>query len=130
MKKNRFRKHERLTSLKTIEKLFTEGNVFVLHPYRVFWLKNEDQDSILKIAISVPKKRFKRAVDRNLLKRRTREAYRTQKLDLTEALQLNEIKLSVFFVYINDTIVEFPIIEKQMLQILKKLKGQINLKNI
>lgn len=127
MKKNTFRKQERLTSRKTIEKLFTEGNVFVLHPYRVFWLKNEDQDNFLKIVISVPKKRFKRAVDRNLLKRRTREAYRTQKLDLTEALQLNEIKLSVFFVYINDTIVEFPIIEKQMLQILEKLKTLINL---
>lgn len=127
MKKNTFRKQERLTSRKTIEKLFTEGNVFILHPYRVFWLKNEDQDNFLKIVISVPKKRFKRAVDRNLLKRRTREAYRTQKLDLTEALQLNEIKLSVFFVYINDTIVEFPIIEKQMLQILEKLKTLINL---
>ena len=127
MKKNTFRKQERLTSRKTIEKLFTEGNVFILHPYRVFWLKNEDQDNFLKIVISVPKKRFKRAVDRNLLKRRTREAYRTQKLDLTEALQLNEIKLSVFFVYINDTIVEFPIIEKQMLQILEKLKTFINL---
>ena len=126
MKKNTFRKQERLTSLKTIEKLFTEGNVFVLHPYRVFWLRNEDQENCLKIAISVPKKRFKKAVDRNLLKRRTREAFRTQKYELTETLQLNQLKLSVFLVYINDTIVEFSFLEKQMLQVLQKLNNHMN----
>ncbi len=126
MKKNTFRKQERLTSLKTIEKLFTEGNVFVIHPYRVFWLRNEDQENCLKIAISVPKKRFKKAVDRNLLKRRTREAFRTQKDELTETLQLNQLKLSVFLVYINDTIVEFSFLEKQMLQVLQKLNNDMN----
>lgn len=126
MKKNTFRKQERLTSLKTIEKLFTEGNVFVIHPYRVFWLRNEDQENCLKIAISVPKKRFKKAVDRNLLKRRTREAFRTQKDELTETLQLNQLKLSVFLVYINDTIVEFSFLEKQMLQVLQKLNNHMN----
>ena len=126
MKKNTFRKQERLTSLKTIEKLFTEGNVFVLHPYRVFWLRNEDQENCLKIAISVPKKRFKKAVDRNLLKRRTREAFRIQKHELTESLQLNQLKLSVFLVYINDTIVEFSFLEKQMLQVLQKLNNHMN----
>ena len=126
MKKNTFRKQERLTSLKTIEKLFTEGNVFVIHPYRVFWLRNEDQENCLKIAISVPKKRFKKAVDRNLLKRRTREAFRTQKDELTETLQLNQLKLSVFLVYINDTIVEFSFLEKKMLQVLQKLNNDMN----
>jgi len=126
VKKNTFRKQERLTSLKTIEKLFTEGNVFVIHPYRVFWLRNEDQENCLKIAISVPKKRFKKAVDRNLLKRRTREAFRTQKDELTETLQLNQLKLSVFLVYINDTIVEFSFLEKKMLQVLQKLNNDMN----
>ena len=126
MKKNTFRKQERLTSLKTIEKLFTEGNVFVIHPYRVFWLRNEDQENCLKIAISVPKKRFKKAVDRNLLKRRTREAFRTQKDELTETLQLNQLKLSVFLVYINDTIVEFSFLEKKILQVLQKLNNDMN----
>lgn len=126
MKKNTFRKQERLTSLKTIEKLFTEGNVFVLDPYRVFWLKNEDQENCLKIAISVPKKRFKKAVDRNLLKRKTREAFRTQKHELTDNLQINQLKLSVFLVYINDSIVEYSFIEKQMLQVLQKLNSYIS----
>ena len=47
-----------------IEKLFAEGNTFTIHPYRVFWLPFEEQDTPLKFAIGVPKKRFKNAVDR------------------------------------------------------------------
>lgn len=127
MKKHTLKKQERLKSRKVIEKLFAEGNTFTINPYRIFWLPLEEQDTPLKFAIGVPKKRFKNAVDRNLLKRRSREAYRTQKCDLEVSLQLNNMKISVFLVYINDTVVEYPVIHEQVQKIIHKLITSLNL---
>ena len=125
MRKNTFKKRERLNSRKTIEKLFAEGNTFTVHPYRVFWLTNDNQDTYLKFAISIPKKKFKKAVDRNLLKRRTREAYRTQKHDLLETLHMHNKKISFFLVYLDNAIVPYSIIEEQINKILEKLKNSV-----
>ena len=75
-----FKKEERLCNVKLIEKLFTDGSSFLVYPFRIIWL-SEVANSVhpVQVLISVPKKRFKRAVDRNLLKRRIRELYRIHK---------------------------------------------------
>ncbi|WP_044172595.1 ribonuclease P protein component [Flectobacillus major] len=125
--KKTFKKSERLSSKKIIESLFDKGSeqtksVF-LYPFRVSFLeKNTDTPSteLPQILISVSKRYFKHAVDRNLIKRRTREAYRLNKQLL---LQKNTQPLPAYiaFVYIAKKIEDYAKIEKAMKGILYKM---------
>ncbi len=81
-----FSKSEHLKSNKTIAALFEQGTSFVNFPLRVVWMPIESSpDSLmpLQVAFSVSKKSFKRAVDRNRIRRLLREAYRLQKHSFT-----------------------------------------------
>jgi ribonuclease P protein component len=71
-------------------------------------------EGVLQMGVSVGKRHFKRAVDRNLLKRRIREAYRKQKLELKETLMASGISMDIFFVYSNARISEYAEIETAM----------------
>src|SRR5436190_6585537 len=74
-------KAERLRSRKTISLLFEKGKSITMHPLKMLWLQTPNKEgSILQFTVAVPKKNFKRAVDRNRLKRRMREAVRKNKL--------------------------------------------------
>jgi len=80
MGKFTFKKEERISKEKIIQELFEKGSSFYLYPFKVFFLPNPDAAfPVHQILISVSKKNFKRAVDRNLIKRRIREAYRLNK---------------------------------------------------
>ncbi|HTE29523.1 MAG TPA: ribonuclease P protein component [Chryseolinea sp.] len=83
MRKFTFRKEEKLTSEKLIQELFAKGSSFYLFPFKVFYMSNPDQDRAShQVLVTVSKKNFSRAVDRNLIKRRIREAYRLNKASL------------------------------------------------
>ncbi|HNR74350.1 MAG TPA: ribonuclease P protein component [Cyclobacteriaceae bacterium] len=82
----RFKKNERLSKEKWIQELFEKGSSFYLSPFKIIYLKHPDSTLPNQILISVPSRQFKKAVDRNLIKRRIREAYRTQKSNLTQPL--------------------------------------------
>ena len=73
---NTLHKAERLNRKKVIEKMFAGGSrSFSLFPLRVVWLPVEELAAPVSILVSVSKRRFKRAVKRNRVKRRVREAY-------------------------------------------------------
>ena len=75
-----FNKKEKLKSQKLIEKLFAQGQSVVAHPLRMVYIKTDFDEAIkIKAGVSVSKRHFKKAVDRNRLKRLMREAYRLQK---------------------------------------------------
>ena len=90
-------------------------------------------EGILQMGVSVGKRHFKRAVDRNLLKRRIREAYRKQKHDVKETLTALGISMDIFFVYSNARISDYAEIELAMAQglaiLMDKLKTQTSKKN-
>lgn len=73
-----FPKKERLHSKKLIQELFDNGSSFYLYPFKIVWKTGTDNDTH-QVLFSVSKRGFKRAVDRNLIKRRMREAYRLNK---------------------------------------------------
>src|ERR1043166_5363776 len=80
-------KSERLKSRKQIEQLFAEGKNFPMSPFRVYYRTSpfvSGSASNLQFGAAVSAKNFKRAVDRNRIKRLTREAYRLQKNQLQE----------------------------------------------
>src|SRR5580765_8282307 len=93
---------ERLKSRKLIEQLFSEGKSFSLHPYRVYYLFSPhppDSKFSIQFGVGVSAKNFKKAVDRNRVKRITREAYRMQKTELQNKLNTKALHLNVFFIY-------------------------------
>ena len=88
----------------------------------------EEVDGILQMGVSVGKRHFKRAVDRNLLKRRIREAYRKQKHEVKETLTALGISMDIFFVYSNARISDYAEIETAMTNGLSLLKDKISAK--
>jgi ribonuclease P protein component len=117
MGKFTFRKEEKLKSEKNIQELFSKGSSFYLFPFKVIVLPNPNPGvRVHQILISVSKRNFKRAVDRNLIKRRFREAYRLQK----EALPASP-RLILGFLYTHKEILQGEEIAKKTLQALRKI---------
>lgn len=105
---NTFTKAERLCSQTAIDWLFDgKGNSFSVWPFRIVFksrpLTDTDTESSLpQLLISVPKKKFHHAVDRNRVKRLVREAYRTNKHDLVETAQSQRLDVRLAIIYLAD----------------------------
>ena len=117
-----FGKNEKLKSKKAIENLFSEGQSHVSRPVRIVYHIKPKEDYENKMGVSVAKKRFKHAADRNLLKRRIREAYRLNK----SLIEANEnYSVDILFIYTSSRIAEFETIDKAMKEVLEKLNEKI-----
>ena len=107
-----FKKEERLNSRKVIQDLYDTGKPFNSKCFRVFWKNaSHPETSPAKILISVSKKNFKRAVDRNRIKRLIREAYRKNKKILFDALNTGNKKIVFALSYIAKEELTFEEIE-------------------
>ena len=117
----KFTKAERLSSKKEITALFNEGKSFAISHIRVvyrFLPKQEERPNA--ILVSVPKKYFKHAVDRNLLKRRIREAYRLNK----ELLQSMPARVEFMLLYQKRRIATFAEIEEIVKKALERILAE------
>jgi len=125
---NSFSKIEHLCGEKRITRLYTQGDAFIAYPVRVVFLIEPKSDiEPANVLISVPKKRFKRAVKRNRLKRLIREAYRLNKQELIEKLEEKQLQIHVAFNYVSDDELDFVSIEKKIKLSLQKLIDKIDL---
>ena len=116
-----FTKAERISLQREIDLLFREGAAFTVYPLRVIYTEKEfSPNAPASILISVPKKRFKRAVKRNRLKRLIRETYRLNKNTLGEALHLSGKGLLIAFVYIDNAVCDFATLDASMKKIMAK----------
>ena len=120
-----FRKAERLCSKKRIEGLFASGRSLSAFPVRVVYqsLAPEAEADVsvadVQVLVSVSKRHFKHAVDRNRLKRLIREAYRLNKHLLLDSLQGR--RLSVAFIWMSDEKADFRTVEARMKNLLQRI---------
>lgn len=124
---NRLRKPERLSRKKIIEKLFAGGSrSFSIFPLRVVWLPVEELDVQASLLVSVSKRRFKRAVKRNRVKRQIREAYRLNKQPLLEALAEKDLRLALAFIYLSDELTDSAVIAEKMKIVLARIVEKVS----
>ena len=119
-----FSKEEHLCRKKLIQELFGQGSSFGLYPLRFIWRLTEAPTSAPpQVLISVSKRTFKRAVDRNRLKRLVREAYRLNKHRLTEAPEGHSIAL-LGLIYTGKEKKPFAVVEKKLTSGLERLLSE------
>jgi ribonuclease P protein component len=120
---NTFSKAERIHHKKEINHLFEHGNKLFSHPYRVNWLlvERKEDNPAVQILISVSKRKFKKAVDRNHVKRYIRESYRTQKEILWKCLDHSNQQLQLAIIYVNKDIGDYDEHHKNISKLLHKL---------
>lgn len=118
-----FTKEERLCSRKLLDLLFKNGSSFLVYPFRVSYLFIPEKNAFpVQVVVNVSKKRFKRAHDRNLIKRRIREAYRLLKSSaLYPLLNHPDQLLLLSLQFVGKEHYDFIFFEKKLGHALKKL---------
>ena len=124
MDSQKFNKAERLKSTASIARLFREGKSVHNYPVRIIYQQVVDSTrrTAVKVAFAVPRKSFKRAVLRNRVKRRMREAYRTNK---SAFLDTGPNPVDVVFLYTGKEELSYPKIERSVRKLLTYLKNTI-----
>ncbi len=112
-----FPKSERLNKKKVIQELFDKGSSFYLYPLRVFFQKCSNPESTHQAMFSVSKRNFKKAADRNLIKRRMREAFRLNKAAIS-----GTSKLQMAYIYTAREILTFELIRNKVLLSFKRFE--------
>ena len=119
-------KNEKLKSRKTIDLLFTEGKTVTKYPLRLVFMETTfDDDVALKIGVSVSKKHFKNAVDRNYFKRVLRECYRLNKHILIDNI---DKKFALLFFYQTKERLTYQEINEKTIQLFEKFVKSIKTK--
>jgi ribonuclease P protein component len=122
----KFCKEERLSSRKQIAELFSKGKrLSAEHIRLIYKIRSDTKEANSQIMISVPKKIFKKAVHRNILRRRIREAYRLNKFHFIEYLKKNDLRVEIAFLYSSPEIIEYKKIEMQVVELLNKLANKL-----
>lgn len=117
-----FPKNEILSSKKLIDHIFLNGKSLFNYPFSIKYLSYSDED-YNQVLISVSKKKFKRAVDRNLIKRRIKEAYRLNKSNFLKRNKENGYLL-IAYIYIAKEIHDYSFIETKLIETLKRLNSK------
>ena len=127
--KNTLPKSDRLTNRVSISQIYNGGKHLNEFPFKIVWRKEEEADYLgLKVVFSVPKRKFKRAVDRNQIKRLIREVYRSNKQLCFESAETKNMSVSLFIVYLGKEIPSYQLVEDKIILLLNRLTNDINTK--
>jgi len=117
-----FKKEERLSEKIIINELFERGYGFYIAPFKVLWIETDFESRYpAKILITVSRRNFKKAVDRNRIKRIAREAYRKNKSILYEKIEDSTKKVVFMLMYTGKIIIPYKEIEDIIILILQRL---------
>ena len=117
-----FPKKQKLCGEKVIERLFANGKSISEKPFRAIWNFEKNNDQVcVKSLIVVSKKRLKLAVERNVVKRRIKEAYRLQKKKLECFLESTSQQLNLAIIYQQEEILDYKTLEEKINLLLSRL---------
>jgi ribonuclease P protein component len=120
---NKFPAKERVKSQKIAEELFSKGSSHYLYPYRLLSLNDPlFKGNMPQVLISVPKRIFKKAVDRNRIKRQIREAYRLNKRKIFASFEKDKMPAYLGIIYTAKEKLDYKILEEKLILILERLK--------
>ena len=120
--KQTFPKKERLSGRRLIGLLFSKGKVFYLKPFRITWMRLPVEGaSAVQILVSVPKYNFHKAVERNLIRRRMKEAYRLNKQFFHGKLTDHGYQIVFCITYTAKEIVAYDLIQSKIILLLQRL---------
>ena len=126
-------KIQRLKSEKAIQHIFAVGQSLFFYPIKIQYKLEEStvsaQKTPLQFGVSVSKKSFKRAVDRNLIKRRMRECFRKQKFVLENVLQSENKNLKCMIIFVAKEKIEYETLFTSMAVLIKKINKKISSKS-
>ncbi len=124
--KHTLSKEERLSWKRYIDQLFQEGQSFIAFPLRVIFLPVEGEAPVrASMLVSVAKKKCKRAVQRNQIKRQVREAYRLRKHTLIESLEEKDKQVRIAFLYVGSEEYTFREMDKAMAKAIRILNERV-----
>ena len=115
----RFPKQARLKSRKSIEALFQSGKRVQVDDWRAFYLFRST--SGIQLGVGAPSRYFKKAVDRNRIKRLIREAYRIDQQRWKESLQTKQPGMDLFILYTGKELPDFRSVQKGLIKLIDKI---------
>ena len=122
-----FSRNEKLKGRKNTTLIFREGKTFLVYPLKVFYVvESDDQPVVLKAGVGVSTRNFKKAVDRNRIKRLLRECFRKEKSALQSALLQGNKKALVFFLYVGKEMPDYSFISRKMKKVIQLLINNID----
>lgn len=119
-----FGKEERLCSRSLMDRLYADGHRLMAFPFSVQWLV-ADGPQPCQIMIVAPKRRFRHAVDRNHVRRLTRECWRLRKSDFYSFLMEHNISLALSLVYVHNEIMPYDQLGHKMDKLIAQLQQEI-----
>lgn len=127
MRTQTFPKNEHLASKKAIDELFKSGKTYFSHPIKAVYLVDQSPQEAgnVIVMVVVPKRVFKSAVKRNLIRRRVKEAYRLNKLVLTELAKSSGCIMNIAFIYTHTEIELYSSIQNAVKILVKKLEKRM-----
>lgn len=121
-----FNKEERLSGKILIDQLFKKGDAFTVHPFKVFWMEQTFESKYpVQVIISVPVKHFKKATERNQIRRYIKEAYRLNKKELYVELKQLKKNIILGLIYIDKNKHPYTWTEAKIILTLHRLQQEI-----
>jgi len=122
-----FKKEERLYGHAALENVYENGKHLHINNIKILFLEvPQSTFPACRVVFSVPKRNFKKAVERNLIKRRMREVYRNHKHLLYEHLAEKQKNIHVYLIYSSKQIISFDELKENLLQALQLLANRVN----
>lgn len=127
-----YQKKDKLKSRKQMQFLFSKGTAITMHPIRLLYSIEKEEagifsNGLLQAGVGAPSRQFRKAVQRNKVKRLLREGYRLEKPNFTNSISITNTRLNLFFLYVDANVQTQQQIQATIKLLLQKLSDKLKL---